>query len=132
MGELDTARQAAAVPPAAAGAATETVWAAVDRQQAYDEGADGPAPPEPPRCRRCGRLCDRRPTYYGAHVLLEPDTRRAAHLVPAGHRWYVDRDGRAWNGGAAEPAPGAHCLVPHRVECPALVLVENAPTTAHG
>ncbi|MET9950010.1 DUF6083 domain-containing protein [Streptomyces sp. NPDC006339] len=127
MGELDSAPRAAAAPRPGTDGATEPVWEAVDREQARDEGADGPAPPAPPRCPRCGRLCDRRPTYYGAYVLLEPGTRRAAHRVPAGHRWYLDPDGRAWKGGDVEPAAGGQCLVPHRVECPALVLVEPAP-----
>ncbi|MFI8521961.1 DUF6083 domain-containing protein [Streptomyces sp. NPDC085481] len=117
MGEHDAPRQPAD-PPA---------WEQDDRAQARDEGADAPAPPAPPVCPSCGRVCDRRPTYYGAYVLLEPDTRLPAHAVPVRQRWYVDPDGRAWNGGGAEPARGAYCLVPHRMACPALVLLENVP-----
>ncbi|MFI8962509.1 DUF6083 domain-containing protein [Streptomyces sp. NPDC053493] len=124
MGEHDTAGPL--VPERSARRpSVQAPWEACDRDQARDEGADAPAPPAPPVCPRCGRRCERRPTYYGAYVLLEPDIRRPAHEVPVGHRWYEDSDGRVWNGNRAEPAPGAHCLVPHRVACPALVLLAH-------
>ncbi|MFJ9575137.1 DUF6083 domain-containing protein [Streptomyces sp. NPDC101191] len=110
---------------------TGAAWENVDRQQARDEGADGPAPPAPPVCPRCGYRCERRPTYYGAHVLFENAERQPAHLVPVGHRWYVDPGGRVWNGGTGEPAPGARSFVPHRLRCPALALVD-APGAPHG
>jgi hypothetical protein len=50
-----------------------------------------------------------------------------AHLVPGGHRWYVDPCGQAWNGGLGEPPPGATCRVPHRLACPGLGLDESGP-----
>lgn len=99
---------------------TAQVWENVDRAQAATEHADGPEPPDPPRCPQCGLVGERRPTYYGRHILLQPGLSAPAHRVPAGHRWYVDVGGRAWNGGWDEPEPGAVCRVPHRLACPGL------------
>lgn len=118
MGEFDATRPGA--------------WETYDRAQARADGADAPAPPAPPLCPRCERRCERLPTYYGAYVLLEADERLPAHLVQPGHRWYVDRDGRAWNGADAEPARGARCRVPHLLRCPALVLVPPARAVGTG
>ncbi|MFI8823731.1 DUF6083 domain-containing protein [Streptomyces sp. NPDC053431] len=102
------------------------VWEAVDRAQALEEGADGPAPPARPACPRCGHVGERRATYYGAYVLFEDAETYPAHLVPVGHRWYADPGGRVWNGGTDEPVPKARSFVAHRLRCPALALVEPA------
>ncbi|MFC9510284.1 DUF6083 domain-containing protein [Streptomyces sp. NPDC057002] len=99
-------------------------WEKTDRAQAAMEGATGPEPPAPPVCPNCGLVGDRRVTYYGWHVLLEPDMPVPAHMVPAWHRWYVDANGTAWNSRADEPAPGAVCRIPHRIACPGLRLEE--------
>ncbi|MEU3848906.1 DUF6083 domain-containing protein [Streptomyces sp. NPDC029554] len=99
-------------------------WEKTDRAQAALEGATGPEPPAPPLCPTCGLVGDRCITYYGWHVLLEPDLRMPAHRVPPWHRWYVDSDGTAWNSRDDEPAPGAMCRVPHRITCPGLRLQE--------
>ncbi|MEU1851870.1 DUF6083 domain-containing protein [Streptomyces sp. NPDC019990] len=95
-------------------------WENADRAQAAVEGATGPEPPDPPLCPDCGLVGERHATYYGAHVLLEPDMTVPAHMVPAWHRWYVDSGGTAWNSRGDEPAPGAVCRVPHRIACPGL------------
>jgi hypothetical protein len=50
-----------------------------------------------------------------------------AHLVPGGHRWYLDTNGTAWNGGLDEPLPGATCSLPHQLACPGLTLDEIQP-----
>ncbi|MBX4174854.1 DUF6083 domain-containing protein [Streptomyces geysiriensis] len=102
-------------------------WEGVDRTQAAHDGATGPEPPAPPVCRHCGLTGERRLTYTGRHVLLEPLLTVPAHLVPGGHRWYVDADGRAWNGGLGEPPPGSACRVPHRLACPGLSLDDIEP-----
>ncbi|ODA75124.1 hypothetical protein APS67_000838 [Streptomyces sp. AVP053U2] len=47
--------------------------------------------------------------------------------MPGGHRWHLDTDGTAWNGGLDEPLPGATCRVPHRLACPGLALDEIRP-----
>ncbi|WP_031109260.1 DUF6083 domain-containing protein [Streptomyces sp. NRRL S-146] len=99
-------------------------WEKTDRAQAATEGATGPEPPAPPLCPHCGLAGDRRVTYYGRHVLLEPGMPVPAHMVPAWHRWYVDSNGTAWNGGEDGPEPGAVCRVPHRITCPGLSLEE--------
>jgi hypothetical protein len=99
-------------------------WEKTDRAQAAMEGATGPEPPAPPVCPNCGLVGDRRVTYYGWHVLLEPDMPVPAHMVPAWHRWYLDSNGTAWNSREDEPAPGAVCRVPHRIACPGLRLEE--------
>ncbi|MFH9013742.1 DUF6083 domain-containing protein [Streptomyces sp. NPDC017943] len=99
-------------------------WERTDRAQAVLEGATGPEPPAPPVCPACGLVGDRCVTYYGRHVLLEPDLPVPAHMVPAWHRWYVDSDGTAWNSRESEPEPGAVCRIPHRITCPALRLEE--------
>ncbi|MFI8346735.1 DUF6083 domain-containing protein [Streptomyces sp. NPDC085596] len=99
-------------------------WENTDRAQAAMEGATGPEPPEPPNCRHCGLTCDRRVTYYGIHVLLEPDLFVPAHMVPAWHRWYVDTNDTAWNSREAEPSPGGFCRIPHLIACPGLKLEE--------
>ncbi|MFF3336134.1 DUF6083 domain-containing protein [Streptomyces sp. NPDC002888] len=99
---------------------TAQAWENTDQAQAAVEHADGPEPPAPPLCPQCGLAGERRPTYYGRHILLEPGLSAPAHLVPAGHRWYVDAGGRAWNSGCDEPEPGAVCRVPHRPACPGL------------
>ncbi|WP_234311724.1 DUF6083 domain-containing protein [Streptomyces griseus] len=103
---------------------TAQVWENVDRAQAATEHADGPEPPDPPLCPQCGLAGERRPTYYGRYILLEPVLSAPAHRVPAGHRWYVDAGGRAWNGGGDEPEPGAVCRVSHRLACPGLTWQE--------
>ncbi|MFF0780448.1 DUF6083 domain-containing protein [Streptomyces sp. NPDC003720] len=108
-------------------AGTPGPWEGADRAQAAREGATGPEPPEPPVCPQCGLTGDRRPTYTGRHVLLEPRLTVPAHLVPGGHRWHVDGDGTAWNGGLEEPAPGATCRIPHQLACPGLTLDEVQP-----
>ena len=100
-------------------------WEKTDRVQAVMEGATGPEPPAPPECPHCGLSAERHVTYYGTHVLLEPDVPVPAHLVPAWHRWYVDSDGTAWNSREDEPAPGAACRIPHRIACPGLSLEET-------
>ncbi|WP_149182772.1 DUF6083 domain-containing protein [Streptomyces sp. TRM49041] len=97
-------------------------WDRVDHAQAISDGATAPPPPEPPVCRECGLHGERRPTYYGACVLLEPRREAPAHMVPPWHRWYVDSGGRAWNSGDTEPGPGSVCRVPHRLVCPGTVL----------
>ncbi|WP_322500435.1 DUF6083 domain-containing protein [Streptomyces rochei] len=102
-------------------------WKGVDRTQAAQDGATGPEPPAPPVCPHCGLTGERRLTYTGRHVLLEPLLTVPAHLVPGGHRWYVDADGRAWNGGLGEPPPGSACRVPHRLACPGLSLDDIEP-----
>ena len=93
-------------------------WEKTDRAQAVLEGATGPEPPAPPECPDCGLVGERHATYYGTHVLLEPDMSAPAHMVPAWHRWYVDSNGTAWNSREDEPEPGAACRVPHRIACP--------------
>ncbi|MEU8763270.1 DUF6083 domain-containing protein [Streptomyces sp. NPDC048659] len=100
-------------------------WEFADRAQARADGADGPPPPAPPLCPHCGRRGERRATYYGAYVLLEPGPAVPAHLVEAGQRWYVDGGGYAWNGAFDEPGRGARCRIPHHLSCPALVLVDG-------
>ncbi|WP_281156678.1 DUF6083 domain-containing protein [Streptomyces sp. HYC2] len=95
-------------------------WEKVDRAQAARDGATGPEPPAPPLCPHCGLVGERRPTYTGYHVLLEPRHIVPAHLVPGGHRWHVDTDGTAWNGGLEEPSPGTTCRIPHQLACPSL------------
>ncbi|MEU1182584.1 DUF6083 domain-containing protein [Streptomyces sp. NPDC005820] len=99
-------------------------WEKADRAQAALEGATGPEPPGPPVCPDCGLAGERRPTYYGAHVLLEPGLSAPAHMVPAWHRWYVDSNGIGWNSREDEPEPGAVCRIPHRIACPGLELEE--------
>ncbi|MFC8418978.1 DUF6083 domain-containing protein [Streptomyces coelicoflavus] len=102
-------------------------WESVDRRQAVRDGATGPEPPARPVCPHCGLPGERRPTYTGQHVLLEPLLTVPAHLVPGGHRWHVDPGGQAWNGGLDEPLPGATCRVPHQLTCPGLSLDEIRP-----
>jgi hypothetical protein len=102
-------------------------WENVDRAQAARDGATGPRPPDPPRCPHCGLTGERRATYTGQHVLLEPRLAVPSHLVPAGHRWHVDRTGVAWNSGLNEPRPGATCRFPHQLACPGLTLDEIKP-----
>ncbi|MFE7814071.1 DUF6083 domain-containing protein [Streptomyces sp. NPDC057433] len=102
-------------------------WENIDRAQAALDGATGPEPPRPPLCPHCGLAGERRRTYTGRHVLLEPGFTLPAHLVPGGHRWHLDNDGTAWNGGLDEPLPGATCRVPHRLACPGLALDEIRP-----
>ncbi|MEV0982338.1 DUF6083 domain-containing protein [Streptomyces sp. NPDC049915] len=89
-----------------------------DHAQAARDGATGPEPPAPPLCPNCGLAGERRRTYTGHHVLLDPRLKVPAHLVPVGHRWYIDANGLAWNGGPDEPSPGAFCRIPHRLTCP--------------
>ncbi|WP_399880949.1 DUF6083 domain-containing protein [Streptomyces sp. BBFR51] len=108
-------------------AETPRVWEGVDRGQAARDGADGPEPPARPVCPNCGLAGERRRTYTGRHVLLEPLLAVPAHLVPGGHRWHVDSGGQAWNGGLDEPPPGTTCRVPHRLTCPGLTLDEIEP-----
>jgi hypothetical protein len=115
----DAARQ----PPAG----TPRPWEAADRAQAARDGATGPAPPAPPLCPHCGLPGDRRPTYSGQYVLLEPRLSVPAHLVPGGHRWHLDGNGTAWNGGLDEPEPGTSCRIPHQLACPGLTLDEIQP-----
>ncbi|WP_216589548.1 DUF6083 domain-containing protein [Streptomyces brasiliscabiei] len=103
---------------------TPRPWENTDRAQAAREGATGPEPPAPPVCPDCGLTGDRRPTYYDAHVLLEPGLSAPAHMVPAWHRWYVDSHGVGWNSQEDEPAPGAVCRIPHHIACPGLKLEE--------
>ncbi|MFG2884770.1 DUF6083 domain-containing protein [Streptomyces sp. NPDC048297] len=108
-------------------AGTPVPWEIADRAQAVRDGATGPEPPRPPVCPRCGLTGDRRPTYTGQHVLLEPDRTAPAHLVPGGHRWHVDGNGTAWNGGLGEPPAGTTCRIPHQLACPGLTLDEIQP-----
>ncbi|MFJ5775346.1 DUF6083 domain-containing protein [Streptomyces sp. NPDC093094] len=115
----DSARQAPAGVP--------RPWETTDRRQAATDGASGPEPPGPPLCPHCGLTGDRRVTYTGQHVLLEPRLTVPAHLVPGGHRWHIDSNGTAWNGGLDEPPPGATCRVPHQLACPGLTLDEIRP-----
>ncbi|MEV7394598.1 DUF6083 domain-containing protein [Streptomyces sp. NPDC091215] len=92
-----------------------------DRVQAWEEGADAPAPPSAAVCPECGLAADRFPTRSNAWVFLEvlkPAVEVPAHMVPPFFRWLVSQDGVAWCPGAAEPAPGATCRVPHRLVCP--------------
>ncbi|QIJ60792.1 DUF6083 domain-containing protein [Streptomyces sp. JB150] len=102
-------------------------WEKADRAQAALDGATGPEPPGPPRCPHCGLTGERRPTYTGQHVLLEPRLVVPSHLVPGGHRWHVDRTGVAWNGGLNEPRTGETCRIPHQLACPGLTLDELKP-----
>ncbi|MDG9690108.1 DUF6083 domain-containing protein [Streptomyces sp. DH17] len=102
-------------------------WEIADRRQAAQDGATGPEPPARPVCPRCGLAGERRPTYTGQHVLLEPLLPIPAHLVPAGHRWHIDFGGNAWNGGLEEPPPGSTCRIPHQLACPGLSLDELKP-----
>ncbi|WP_432029943.1 DUF6083 domain-containing protein [Streptomyces sp. 1222.5] len=106
---------------------TPRPWEAADRAQAARDGATGPEPPGPPVCPECGLAGERRATYTGQHVLLQPGRPVPAHLVPGGHRWHVDGNGVAWNGGQDEPPPGATCRIPHRLACPGLSLDEIRP-----
>ncbi|MFF9815014.1 DUF6083 domain-containing protein [Streptomyces sp. NPDC014006] len=106
---------------------TPTPWEKADRAQAARDGATGPEPPAPPQCPHCGLAGDRLRTYTGQHVLLEPGLRMPAHLVPGGHRWHVDGNGVAWNGGLDEPRPGETCRIPHRLACPGLTSDEIEP-----
>ncbi|MEU1012608.1 DUF6083 domain-containing protein [Streptomyces sp. NPDC005890] len=108
-------------------AGTPAPWEAADRVQAALDGAAGPEPPRPPVCPHCGLTGDRRPTYTGQYVLLEPRLTLPAHLVPGGHRWHLDSNGAAWNGGLDEPLPGATCRIPHQLACPGLTLDEIQP-----
>ncbi|MGW5122926.1 DUF6083 domain-containing protein [Streptomyces sp. NPDC004069] len=102
-------------------------WEEVDDAQAACDGATGPEPPAPPLCPHCGLAGERRATYTGHHVLLEPRHIVPVHLVPGGHRWHVDTDGTAWNGGLDEPPPGTTCRIPHELACPSLTLDEIGP-----
>ncbi|PAN03344.1 hypothetical protein CJI59_00130 [Streptomyces sp. Alain-F2R5] len=102
-------------------------WEIADRRQAAQDGATGPEPPARPVCPRCGLAGERRPTYTGQYVLLEPLPPIPAHLVPAGHRWHIDSGGNAWNGGLEEPPPGSTCRIPHQLACPGLSLDELKP-----
>ncbi|CAL9337998.1 DUF6083 domain-containing protein [Streptomyces sp. enrichment culture] len=102
-------------------------WEGVDRRQAARDGANGPEPPARPVCPYCGLRGERRRTYTGQHVLLEPRLTVPAHLVPGGHRWHIDPGGQAWNGGLEEPPPGTTCRVPHQLACPGLSLDEIRP-----
>ncbi|MEV5878309.1 DUF6083 domain-containing protein [Streptomyces sp. NPDC052101] len=106
---------------------TPQPWENADRAQAAVDGATGPEPPAPPSCPNCGLAGERRLTYTGQHVLLEPRLTVPAHLVPGGHRWYIDANGIAWNGGLDAPLPGAHCRIPHQLACPGLTLDEIQP-----
>ena len=108
-------------------AGTPAPWENTDRAQAAVDGATGPEPPDPPHCRNCGLVGDRRPTYTGQHVLLEPRLTVPTHLVPGGHRWHIDGNGVAWNGGLDEPLSGSTCRIPHRLACPGLGLDEIKP-----
>jgi hypothetical protein len=108
-------------------AGTPAPWENADRAQAAIDGATGPEPPAPPYCPNCGLPGDRRATYTGQHVLLECRLLIPAHLVPGGHRWYLDGNGTAWNGGLGEPTPGAQCRIPHQLACPGLSLDEIRP-----
>ncbi|MET8788370.1 DUF6083 domain-containing protein [Streptomyces sp. NPDC004589] len=102
-------------------------WENIDRAQAALDGATGPEPPAPPLCPNCGLMGERRATYTGQHVLFEPGFTVPAHLVPGGHRWHVDTDGTAWNGGLDEPPQGTVCRIPHQLACPGLTLDEIKP-----
>ncbi|MFJ8150552.1 DUF6083 domain-containing protein [Streptomyces sp. NPDC096048] len=102
-------------------------WESVDRGQAARDGATGPEPPSRPICPHCGLAGERRLTYTGQHVLLEPLPAISAHLVPGGHRWHIDSGGQAWNSGLEEPPPGTTCRVPHQLACPGLTLDEIKP-----
>ncbi|EST19282.1 DUF6083 domain-containing protein [Streptomyces roseochromogenus] len=102
-------------------------WENTDRAQAALDGATGPEPPSPPHCPHCGLAGERRPTYTGQHVLLEPALVLPAHLVPGGHRWHIDSNGVAWNGGFTEPLAGSRCRIPHQLACPGLSLDEIRP-----
>ncbi|MFI8949800.1 DUF6083 domain-containing protein [Streptomyces sp. NPDC053750] len=106
---------------------TPRPWESADRGQAARDGATGPEPPAPPICPHCGLAGERRLTYTGQHVLLEPRLTVPAHLVPGGHRWHIDPGGQAWNGGLDEPTPGTTCRVPHQLACPGLTLDEIKP-----
>ncbi|MFL4910669.1 DUF6083 domain-containing protein [Streptomyces sp. MMS24-I2-30] len=106
---------------------TPTPWETADRAQAANDGATGPEPPNPPVCPQCGLTGDRKPTYTGQHVLLEPRLTVPAHLVPGGHRWHIDSNNTAWNGDFDEPLPGATCRIPHQLACPGLTLDEIRP-----
>ncbi|WP_437015232.1 DUF6083 domain-containing protein [Streptomyces sp. enrichment culture] len=106
---------------------TPAPWEHADRVQAAVDGAHGPEPPAPPVCPHCGLTGERRLTYTGQHVLLEPGPPIPAHLVPGGHRWHIDPGGRAWNGGLDEPPPGTACRIPHHLACPGLTLDEIRP-----
>jgi hypothetical protein len=108
-------------------AGTGSWWERIDRAQAADDGATGPEPPHPPVCPHCGLTGERRPTYTGWHVLLEPALTVPEHLVPGGHRWHLDGNGVAWNSGVTEPRPGATCRIPHHLACPGLSLDEIRP-----
>ncbi|MEV7244876.1 DUF6083 domain-containing protein [Streptomyces sp. NPDC093248] len=108
-------------------AGTPGPWETADRAQAVRDGATGPEPPDPPHCPHCGLAGDRRATYTGQHVLLEPRLTVPAHLVPGGHRWHIDGNGTAWNGGLDEPMPGTTCRIPHQLACPGLTLEEVQP-----
>ncbi|MGW3493599.1 DUF6083 domain-containing protein [Streptomyces sp. NPDC001020] len=108
-------------------AGTPAPWENTDRAQAAIDGATGPEPPDPPDCPNCGLTGERRLTYTGQHVLLEPMPPMPAHLVPGGHRWHIDGNDIAWNGGLDEPPPGATCRIPHQLACPGLSLDEIRP-----
>ena len=106
---------------------TPQPWETADCAQAARDGAIGPEPPQPPLCPECGLTGDRAPTYTGQHILLEPRLTLPAHLIPAGHRWHLDGNGTAWNGGLDEPLPGTTCRIPHQLACPGLTLDEIQP-----
>ena len=108
-------------------AGTPRPWENTDRAQAAIDGAAGPEPPAPPVCPNCRLAGERRTTYTGQHVLLEPRITVPPHLVPGGHRWYLDSNGIAWNGGLDGPLPGAQCRIPHQPACPGLSLDEIRP-----
>ncbi|MFJ9814599.1 DUF6083 domain-containing protein [Streptomyces sp. NPDC101151] len=109
-------------------AGTPQPWENIDRAQADVDGATGPEPPAPPLCPHCHLSGERRPTYTGQHILLEPRLIIPARLVPGGHRWYIDAgSGKAWNGGLDEPLSGALSRIPHQLACPGLTLDEIKP-----
>ncbi|MER6568983.1 DUF6083 domain-containing protein [Streptomyces sp. NPDC001093] len=109
---------------------TPQPWEKADLAQAMVDGATGPEPPAPPLCPNCGLPGERRLTYTRRHVLLEPRLILPGHLVPGGHRWYIDSSsGRAWNAVLDEPFAGARCRIPHRLACPGLTLDEVQPWT---
>ncbi|MGW0819638.1 DUF6083 domain-containing protein [Streptomyces viridiviolaceus] len=124
MGVFD---EGLALPEQRLGESDEAYWGRVERLtdqvQARDEGADAPAPPDPPVCRDCGLEADRFPTRSSAWVLLEPlepVVEVPSHLVPPFFRWLIAEDGVAWCPPGTEPAPGESCRVPHRLVCPGI------------
>lgn len=80
-----------------------------------------------PDCPHCGLPQEELRTLEHDAVLLEPDLRVPAHVVPAERRWIELSNGRATVYGVC-PVDGAQqCRVEHRLVCPGQALPDLWP-----